>query len=283
MTRGRASIETDVLWKRAKTLRNAGIVDGAVTVFPHRTETLCADGITWVLRILTGKAPQAATEPDPFLPPYDKRLLVAELGPRHALLLNKYPVLDEHLLIVTRAALPQGALPEPEDFGAAATLLAGAPALAFYNGGPESGASQPHRHFQAVALPLGPASEPVPTAAWIERAATGARLPFPGAATMLDPALWDCETPDKALHDTAARLLSRSGRDPNTPGSFNLLFTREWMLAVPRRSRKFQGVSVNALGYAGALIARSAGGRHTLGALGPLTILRGAAGRAKTD
>ncbi len=268
--------DPDRLWARARALRRAGVASGAVTVFRHRAETFTADGITWVLRTLEDAAPPAPTEPDPFLPPYDPHLLVAELGPRHALLLNKYPVLPEHLLIVTHAALPQAALPDPEDFAATAVLLAGPPALAFYNGGPESGASQPHRHFQAVALPLGPAAEPIPTQAWIA-AAAGAALPFPGAAAVLDSVLWQLNDPGESLHAIAARLLQCCGRNPQTPGSFNLLFTLEWMLAIPRRRRKFRGVSVNALGYAGALIVKSAEGQRTLAEIGPLAVLRSTA------
>jgi sulfate adenylyltransferase (ADP) / ATP adenylyltransferase len=227
-----------------------------------------------VVRVLTGSAPNA---PDPFLPPYDPRLHVADLGPFHALLLNKYPVLDGHLLIVTRRWAPQTAFPDPEDFAATAPLLHGRPALAFYNGGPESGASQPHRHFQAVTLPLGPVPAAIPTAAWIEQAAAGAPLPFPGAAAKLPAALWSEPDPGKKLHATASELLRRSGRDPSAPGSFNLLFTTEWMLAVPRTRRRFGGVSVNSLGYAGALIAKTGEGLDTLSARGPLAVLTGAA------
>lgn len=274
--------DPDSLWARARTLRRAGVASGAVTEFPHRTETFSADGITWVLRVLEGKAPVAPTRPDPFLPPYDPRLLVADLGPHHALLLNKYPVLPEHLLVVTRAPRPQTAFPDPEDFAATAVLLTDAPVLAFYNGGPESGASQPHRHFQAVALPLGPGAEAVPTQAWIEAAAGGGILPFPGAATALDPALWRSNTRGEALHEIAARLLRRSGRDPLAPNSFNLLFTREWMLAVPRSRRRFLDVPVNSLGYAGAMIAKSAAARRALRKPGPLAVLAGAADSRKT-
>ena len=38
---------------------------------------------------------------------------------------------------------------------------------------------------------------------------------------------------------------------------YNLLFTREWMLPVPRSKEFFESISVNALGFAGALLART--------------------------
>ncbi len=280
-----ASAETAAreLWVRAAALRRASVANGTLTVFPHRTETLVADGLTWVLRVLTGPAPHPPTDPDPFLPPYDPHTYVADLGADHVLLLNKYPVLAEHLLIVTRTALPQAAFPEPEDFAAAALLLDGLPALAFYNGGPESGASQPHRHFQAMRLPLGSAPDPIPTQIWIERALAGAALPFPGAAAALDPGLWDTNETGVRLHEAATKLLRRCGRDPADPGSFNLLFTRDWMLVVPRSRRKFRGVSVNSLGYAGALIAKSDAALATLADIDPLAVLNAVAGTGPTD
>ena len=272
------AVDAARLWEKARTLRVAGEAAGAVVPLPHRTGTCTADGIAWNLRELTGPAPHAPTDPDPFLPPYDDRLLVAELGHDHALLLNKYPVIAGHLLVVTRAPLLQADFPDPGDFAATAPLLAGPPALAFYNGGPESGASQPHRHFQAVTLPLGPAPQPIPTREWIERAAHGEPLPFPGAAATLPAGSWTSASLGETLHATAAALLRRCGREPGTPGSFNLLFTREWMLVVPRTSRKYRGVSANSLGYAGAMIVKSGAGRRSLETLGPLAILRGAAG-----
>lgn len=275
---GSATGQAAMLWARARALRERSERAGAVIPLAHRTETFTSDGLTWVLRILTGAAPHAPTNPDPFLPPYDPRLHVAELGPRHVLLLNKYPVLAGHLLIVTREWAPQAAFPRAEDFAAAARLLGDGPSLAFYNGGPESGASQPHRHFQAVTLPLGPAAEAIPTRRWIERAAGGAPLPFAGAAAGIAPGVWQEAEPGECLREIGGRLLARAGRDPRSAGSFNLLFTRKWMLAVPRRTRRYHGVSINSLGYAGALIAKSGAGLRALRNLGPLAILAGAAG-----
>lgn len=269
------------LWGQARKLRAAGEACGAVMPLTHDTLAYVADGITWNLRRLTGAAPHAPTTPDPFLPPYDPRLHVADLGHHHVLLLNKFPVLGEHLLVVTRAPLPQAACPDPADFAAAAPLLAGTRALIFYNGGPQSGASQPHRHFQAVSLPLGPAPEPIPTQAWIEAAAAGTgATPFPGAVAKLPAGLWRPRADGERLHAIATELLRRCGRDPAAPGSFNLLFTQTWMLVVARATRRYRGVSVNSLGYAGAMLVKSRASRRSLDALGPLAILHGAAGEA---
>ena len=38
---------------------------------------------------------------------------------------------------------------------------------------------------------------------------------------------------------------------------YNLLFTREWMLLVPRSKEFFGSFSINALGFAGALLVQN--------------------------
>jgi hypothetical protein len=40
-------------------------------------------------------------------------------------------------------------------------------------------------------------------------------------------------------------------------GAYNLLFTREWMLIVPRKQEEFEKISVNSLGFAGALLVKN--------------------------
>ncbi|HEX5314283.1 MAG TPA: DUF4922 domain-containing protein [Gammaproteobacteria bacterium] len=265
------------LWARARDLHEAGVRKGAIHAYRQRVTTIAAGGIVWVLRVLENAAEPAPRGADPFLPPYDPDQHVADLGRHHVLLLNKYPVLPAHVLIVTREALSQDAIPGPGDFAAATRLLDGPHTLLFYNGGPESGASQPHRHFQAVRLPLGPSSEAIPTAPWIRDHLAGAALPFPGAALAIAAGAWSEEDGGAQLRTIAVELLRRCGRSAQAPGSFNLLLTREWMLAVPRVARAWGGVPINSLAYAGALIARSQAAERTLRRNGPLAVLIGAA------
>src|SRR5699024_7146191 len=92
----------------------------------------------------------------PFAPPYDPHLLVGEIPPAHMGLLNKFPALDRHLLIVTRASEPQTDLLTPADCEAVLHMLHGWNGLVYYNGGPQAGASQPHKHLQLIDLPQTP-------------------------------------------------------------------------------------------------------------------------------
>ena len=56
-------------------------------------------------------------------------------------------------------------------------------------------------------------------------------------------------------------------------GPYNLLLTRRWMLLVPRSQEFVVGASVNALGFAGALLVRDEEQKRRLLEIGPLESL----------
>ncbi|MEQ8960116.1 MAG: phosphorylase, partial [Coleofasciculus sp. C2-GNP5-27] len=55
---------------------------------------------------------------------------------------------------------------------------------------------------------------------------------------------------------------------------YNLLATREWMLIVPRSQEEFESISINSLGFAGALLVRNSQQMQSLKDAGPVTILK---------
>src|ERR1700741_289757 len=83
-------------------------------------------------KLQTEKGPVA----NPFLP-YEPDLFVAELSDTHLALLNKFNVIDHHLLIVTRDFQRQEALLDLADFEALMACMAEFDGIGFYNGGPE--------------------------------------------------------------------------------------------------------------------------------------------------
>ncbi len=116
-------------------------------------------GVEFVVRMVDhlGQKREAASEQqrtgaNPFLP-YNRELFVADLSETHLCLLNKYNVLDHHLLIVTRSFEEQESLLTLEDFEALWLCMAEREGLGFYNAGAEAGASQPHKHLQLVSVP----------------------------------------------------------------------------------------------------------------------------------
>ena len=205
--------------------------DGSLEPIHTRVAQVEDDGSRFSIRVVSSltRRATAARGGDPFMPPYAPGLFVGEISATHVSLLNKYPVLDHHALIITRAFEPQTSPLTEADFAAVLPLLHAAGGLVFYNSGAEAGASQPHKHLQ-----------------WVPRPADArlrAPLPFVHASG---------PTPSRADEALALyrRLLEKSG-------AYNLLLTRESMLLVPRKVERFEGVSLNALAFAGSLFVKN--------------------------
>ncbi|CAB3668528.1 ATP adenylyltransferase family protein [Trinickia soli] len=263
---------------------------GALRPIETVQTTLDDSGIRFVVRqvsSLVGKRRQETSAPqrfvDPFLP-HDPDLFVADVSATHFALLNKFNVIDHHLLIVTRAFEPQEALLDLDDFAAWFACLTEFDALGFYNGGREAGASQPHKHMQVVPLPLGDSGQSLPIAPLIEAASfdgpvgTLPGLPFGHAFARLEPA---------SIAQAAAQALDRyrllldaaglrsivvDGR-PHQSTPYNLLMTPRWMLLVPRSAECAAGIPINSLGFAGSLFVRNAEQFDELRQIGPMTAL----------
>jgi ATP adenylyltransferase len=271
-------LEPGTLWPRVEACSAAALRSGALQ--PIATETVLVEeaGLRFLVHVLARLerkerhgAAQRASGTNPFLP-YDAGLFVADVSDTHVCLLNKFPVVPRHALVVTRAFEDQEAWLGPADFEALAACLAEGPAFGFYNAGPAAGASQRHKHFQLVPVPLGPGPEAFP----LEPLVAAGRLPFPAFAERVDgrdPA---------ALHAGYRAALRALGLEagPAPRGAYNLLATREWLVAVPRRCEAFEGIPVNALGFAGSLFVRGAADLARLRAVGPLAVLRAVAGSA---
>ncbi len=63
----------------------------------------------------------------------------------------------------------------------------------------------------------------------------------------------------------------------SSPLSSNFLLTRTWMMIVPRRSEKYEQISVNSLGFAGMLLVKSEEELEFVKNVGVLHILEGVA------
>lgn len=203
---------------------------------------------------------------DPFLHP-EKELFVAELSATHIAILNKFNVVDHHVLLVTREFEEQESLLTRSDFEAVWRCLDEADALVFYNAGTDAGASQRHKHLQLVPVPLGDGPDRTPIEAVLEDDSRG--LPFAHAVCRIDDCLGDPDAAEKT-RQSYLRLLAAVGN----PRAYNLLATRDWMLAVPRARESWSAISVNALGFAGALLVRSESDLSQLRRLGPMRLLR---------
>ena len=264
---------------------------GALQRLPTSMEVIEQDGIAFQVRMVESLAQDkkdtgsgAASEANPFLP-CDPDLFLGHLSPTHSAVLNKFNVTKHHLLLVTRVFEDQRCQLTQRDCEALLIALTEIDGLAFYNAGREAGASQAHKHLQLVPLD---AIGPLP----IERLLRVAHvdgmigmvpgLPFRHAYAPMDP---DWTNPDKfsgaSLHACYRALLRAAGLSVDaTPGShatcapYNLLVTRKWMLLVPRSEECFEGISINALGFGGALLVKDRSQLAALRRAGPVAALQ---------
>lgn len=287
-----SSLAPETLWPAIVRQTAHALARGALRPIDTTQTTLDDGGIRFVVRQVSSllhkpRAPDSPTPRpfvDPFLP-HDPDLFVGDISATHFALLNKFNVIDHHLLIVTRAFEPQEALLDLDDFMAWFVGLTPFDGLGFYNGGRDAGASQPHKHLQIVPLPLGDAGQPIPITPLIERARfDGAIGTLPGlgfrhAFTRLDPgspatlAAQALERYRRLLDTVGVRAVDIGGR-PHQSAPYNLLATREWMLVVPRSAEQSGGIAVNSLGFAGSLFVRDARHLDIMRRVGPMALLR---------
>ena len=256
---------------------------GALVSLPTETTIIEDQGISFVIHVTTlqdrkrrADTRQGDQNFNPFLPP-DPELLIGDVSPRHLSVLNKFNVLDHHLLIVTREFEPQETLLTLDDFEALAACMGEMDGLGFYNGGTVAGASQTHKHLQLVPLPLGNGPQPTPLD-WVVSASTERDtatmipvLPFAHSLITLDGCpLGAHRAPElERLYRQACAAVGVL--DETQP--YNFLLTRRWMLVVPRSREHWRGISINALGFAGSLLVRNHDELDQLSETGPLAVL----------
>ncbi len=291
-------LEQGTLWQSVVRTTEHALRRGALVPVPTGSAFVEDNGARFFVRVLSNlrrkdaarreqdEASKAGKNTNPFLPP-EKDLIVADVTDTHVAVLNKFNVVDHHLLIITRCFEDQDTLLTQEDFKALWLCMAEYDALGFYNGGREAGASQQHKHLQMVPLPLAPDGPAVPITPLIAGAGAPAGLgaipgfPFTHSFVRLDRGIVD--EPVRAAR-TTFELYSSMLRSVglNSPGASRLtvqsgpycfIVTREWMLLVPRSREFFETVSFNSLAFAGSFFVRDEAQLGRLKEYGPLKAL----------
>jgi ATP adenylyltransferase len=281
------------LWRNIQQQTRHALDRGALQPIDTRYEFVEQGGMRFLVRILANltrkekadlvqQAQQQAGKPaNPFLP-YDPDLFVANLSATHLCLLNKYNVVDHHILIVTRAFEDQDTWLTLADFEALATCMTDIDGLAFYNGGRRAGASQRHKHLQLVPPPLCPDRSPLPLDTVIAAIGSMVEAGGPVRSPILSfhhailPLTEQAAPSGKTLLEAYRALLTHLGADWHQPPEtlpYNLLVTRRWMMAVARQQDHYQSIPVNSLGFAGSLLVKNLEQLELLKALGPMTVL----------
>ncbi len=214
---------------------------------------------------------------NPFLP-YDPNLFVADVCETHVCLLNKYPILEGHLLIVTRAYEHQETLLTVPDFFAAWRCLIDYDGVVFYNNGPIAGASQTHKHLQLIPHPPEKEAESLPITQLFKSG-----LPFKAGYFEYEESQTTLDQGFVAeLRQRYIDLLkSLSLLATEQPAPYNLLMTREFMMIVPRQAECIEEMSINAMGFMGSLFVRDETQLAKIVSHGIIRALQQAAGAAQ--
>lgn len=304
MTRGQANTQTfllepGTLWQKTTERTQSAIASGALQSIPTEYEFIEQAGVNFLVRISLNLQRKEADRQlkkettkktgkvfNPFLP-YESELFVTDISATHLCLLNKFNVVDRHLLIVTREFEHQETWLTLQDFTAMWACLSEIDGLAFYNGGKKAGASQMHKHLQIVPFPLIPAGNKMPIAPlisaikWQDNIGKISHFPFNHAIIRFDFES-DLSIFDKAqvtlnlyqdLLNKVGIVHNREGRGKQTH-AYNCLATREWLLIISRSQGEFQSIGVNSLGFAGTFFVRDTEQLNLLKELTPLRILK---------
>ncbi|WEM43564.1 DUF4922 domain-containing protein [Photobacterium sp. DA100] len=238
----------ETLWDRASRVAECALAGGSLMPIVTDAQVIEEQGISYFAHVVTANATKkfraTSTQGNPFLP-YDQSLYVAEAGQGHVCLLNKFPVLSPHLLICSKAFVPQQSCLTLADFRAWLLGFDHPDVFGFYNSGPQAGASQSHRHMQLV-------KSPIP----LEPVITQGRLPFDHALVSLQA--MDAEV----LYDHYLAMMGQLSLLPMTAGGectpYNLLLTERWMLLFPRSKNNIEGIFANGINYSGRFLVKQA-------------------------
>ncbi|KAJ0411875.1 hypothetical protein ATCC90586_005970 [Pythium insidiosum] len=217
----------------------------------------------------------------------ERDLYIAPVFDDHFLVLNKFAVVDEHVVLATVEFAEQEQPLTASDLRAVWTSMHALDAFAFFNCGYESGASQPHKHMQLISYSSVKqfcGLDMPPLLDWIHRALQ--RHPSDKAVQLPELPfhhyLHRLELPDDdgdavSSHETAERLLeiysgimsqmnaceyarpapedaSARGQQPI---AYNLLLTRSFLFVIPRKTPAFDGIEVNSIGFIGSFFERN--------------------------
>ncbi|OMH32709.1 hypothetical protein [Motiliproteus sp. MSK22-1] len=188
---------------------------------------------------------------NPFLP-FEPSMFVCDLGETHAVLLNKFNVVNNHLLIITKHFEDQRSALSKADLSYLSVAMQAFPALGFYNSGNEAGASQKHRHLQL--LPTAELATNIPiTPVVLKNTLHSVKYCLISSLKKNVDArteqLWE-------FYSRSIEQLSLNGGEGFLK-PYNLLVFEDWALIVPRSQESVKGISINSLGFAGLFLVKN--------------------------
>jgi ATP adenylyltransferase len=292
------------LWQQVQTVTKSALSSGALKSIPtrciDRQVPLGPHTLHLQIRVVANLARKSKTtkdaasqvkKPEDFDPfsPYEPALYVGELTHHYRCLLNKFNVMDHHILMVTTEFAYQREPLNGEDFHAALICLQAQPGLVFFNGGPDAGSSITHKHLQMIpftktknetdnSYPFEPLFKHLPLTA---EGSKQSALPFPHRVARTcyptgkepDEVRRCAELNCRNYHEILSELELHSLTDGLAP-AHNLLMTREHLWVVPRSQSSFNNLAINALGFAGTILVKDDQQLTQLNQIGCLELLK---------
>lgn len=270
-----------------ETYQNA-LKSGEVVFQDSTNEYLEEDDIPFVITHAPGlskkptreKAPEQDARPEgfnPFANPEPTMTVLSDYADgQFNILLNKYPIVHNHLLLTTKEFKSQNSPLSPPELIASLKILESLEKAStknekffgFYNCGENSGASQPHKHIQFLKFPEN--FQPFPNglvsnedpfiATSLKEPLQSKNVPFAHFVLPLEKdasKLYDEDYLAMAFSSLLQRTLTIL-RDSEKPTAYNVVFTRKWILVAPRSNAYYKDVlGLNSAGFVGLILAKN--------------------------
>lgn len=191
----------------------------------------------------------------------------------YKLVLNKFPIMPNHSLLITNAYKHQNDMLTPSDLRKCYALLQQVDTsierhFIIFNCGPESGSSQNHKHLQLLQFldgfvpfqdrlcndiePFLPSIKLPPLQ---DKFVSFAHFVVPLPELPTEEYLMTCYI---SLFEYILAFAKHNNEKNEPPVSYNFILTKEWMCLVPRSSIRAQTLPVgfNSIGYLGLVIIK---------------------------
>lgn len=188
------------------------------------------------------------------------------------IVLNKFPVIPHHFLLVTKTYESQNSPLTPTQLYDTIRILRelGKESekrwFAFYNCGAESGASQPHKHIQFLTLPdnFTPYPERLVSNATAfvpdinKEPIQDKNLPFSHFVAKFPPIdSLDKETASMYFSSLLQSVLNVQRHNSSSHISYNVILTTSYIMLVPRSHAKYESLGVNSCGVLGLFLCKN--------------------------
>eukprot|EP01083_Nonionella_stella_P240792 841439_1 len=285
---------------------------GYLISFDSQQQYIKMNNISFPVRLATNLTKKPASNPshskkefkDPFLPPFDQGQHVVDINYEYRILLNKYNVVPHHILIVSTQFVKQSLPLTGTDFDITYKVIQSMNGLCYFNSGPLSGASQPHKHLQII-----PRDDKYPIEQFMQNITIHdeqeqkQNINEKGANIMLHKVreypfihyVYLIKNNEKSanIYNAYCLMIQAVKKDMQKSDyaeylkedmfSYNLILTTDYMLVVPRKNdvyfneklfkKEEVNISINAVAFAGTFFCKSKESLSMLEQVGPLNVL----------